>query len=84
MRDSVTETSAARKDKFLALVRKEMLATYEWTKCEFKLEQFMQTLTYVIRTGKDEIMLADSPVLSRCWQEVGMKCKLTAKNLKKL
>lgn len=84
MSDLVSETSAARKDKFLALVRKEMLATYEWTKCEFKLEQFMQTLEGVTRSGQDAIMLEDSPVLSRCWREVGMKCKLTAKNLKKL
>lgn len=85
MNSSATKTDTDRKDKFLALVREELPKTYDWAKGEFKLNQFMAALSAMVQHGKVEtVVLEDAPVLERCWRAVGMRCKLTRANLKKL
>lgn len=78
-----TKTDMTRREKFLAMVRVELPKTYDWAKVEFRLNQYMHSVVGAMN-GHDTLMLADSPVLERCWRAVGMRCKLTCKNMKKL
>jgi hypothetical protein len=85
MKVSDTKIDTTRKDKFLALVEEELPKTYDWAKSEFKLKQFMSMLRCLAYHGISEtIILSDAPVLERCWRAVGMRCKMTRANMKKL
>ena len=71
------------KQAFLALLRSELIARYDWTKDTAKLDYFMQGAAWTLRSH-EECVIISSVSFEAAWQKLGMTRKLTLRALRNL
>ena len=76
----------AKGEEFMKLVRERFPETYGWARVDESVENFLDELKCQILTGQIGVVLGEesSPVAFRCWREIGMKCELNTRNLRRL